>query len=728
MRNLDTIPSADSVDAIDLQKVNTMSIKPMGTIVQDPQSAARETPREPSEYINGAMEEIRQAIEKLDPATKVACDQAMKQDPQLLRDPRFVLRFLRAAMHDTDDCVKRLVSYFEQKKHLFGTKRLCRPVTIGDLNEDDRKCLRSGIMQILPARDCAGRGILFWNVCLRGSHSSLSQQRVQFYGLQVGSEPVEVQHRGMIIIFWNHGSRKMSVSDMEAAFRNPITPIAMHQIRCEAFHCCLDPEDDQIIPSALTELAKCYSKIIFRAHSGTVADIQAALKTYGVPVHLLPQGEDASTSHHNRMKRCHEGIENISVPQYLLNHHPFLVVPFKTMIHEDKATSKRHNHVIKPVKKKLKKDHQNHPSTAIQKQNQSTEMNRVDKLNLSSVNKESPDDQYIPTDKDVVMGKGRFIQNLPGNVRFRGIIKSHFDQYESAASSQDKTLLAMRIVADIRENGGKFLKEDATAVGGYIEVDSLVAREKIASTFHSHRRWKKQKEGTSSTGESKPAFHGKLSTSDEGKGVEEKTKSTTSASHTTSTSQHFLPFSDQYARMEFFLGTADGLRTSPTRYSTMASQGRKSQVQTPFGFSTVMSGIAVNEVATNRPSKTPPSLLQIARERIGIQTQQIGYSLYQQARRAQSCNQQSVPSILDSNTSLVATCMNEYPSSSLSSREKYTSERLSQSTGLPATSCQAGDGKATSTVDTRKDSLEDASCAQEMLQAQLYREMGLPGY
>ena len=122
---------------------------------------------------------------------------------------------------------------------------------------------------------------------------------------------------------------------------------------------------------------------------------------------------------------------------------------------------------------------------------------------------------HEPNEKDIVFGKGRFIQNLAGNVKLRKLITSHFDQYESADSPQDKTLLAMRLVADIKESGGKFLKEDPSTPGRYIEVGSITAREKIAATFHSHRRRHKQTKTvqvTSGTAGTEELKHKTLST------------------------------------------------------------------------------------------------------------------------------------------------------------------------------------------------------------------------
>lgn len=72
--------------------------------------------------------------------------------------------------------------------------------------------------------------------------------------------------------------------------------------------------------------------------------------------------------------------------------------------------------------------------------------------------------QYVPSDRDVVLGKGKLIQELSGNVRFRNMIRMLFHRYESLESPHDKTFLAMDTVENIREGGGRFLKEVQEAI------------------------------------------------------------------------------------------------------------------------------------------------------------------------------------------------------------------------------------------------------------------------
>lgn len=68
--------------------------------------------------------------------------------------------FLRADDYNPKNAATRLVKFMEGKLKYFGSDPLARPIEYSDLDNDTIQCLRSGVMQILPCRDRAGRAIL----------------------------------------------------------------------------------------------------------------------------------------------------------------------------------------------------------------------------------------------------------------------------------------------------------------------------------------------------------------------------------------------------------------------------------------------------------------------------------------------------------------------------------------------------------------------------------------
>ena len=63
-------------------------------------------------------------------------------------------------------------------------------------------------------------------------------------------------------------------------------------------------------------------------------------------------------------------------------------------------------------------------------------------------------------------------------------MESYHEEYERALKLE-KTKLAAKIVEQIHNQGGRFLKQDD--VGSWIEIDEEAARTKISHTFRNHR-------------------------------------------------------------------------------------------------------------------------------------------------------------------------------------------------------------------------------------------------
>ena len=116
----------------------------------------------------------------------------------------------------------------------------------------------------------------------------------------------------------------------------------------------------------------------------------------------------------------------------------------------------------------------------------------------------------VPNRNDVLLGRGKVIQEHPGNLRYRHLIESNRDRYENS-SKFEKTAVAEVIVRLIKEANGRFLKqgEDCT---GWVEVDDSISRDKVAHAFRNRRKVKssgKTKNGPGASILSTPATFNK---------------------------------------------------------------------------------------------------------------------------------------------------------------------------------------------------------------------------
>jgi hypothetical protein len=89
----------------------------------------------------------------------------------------------------------------------------------------------------------------------------------------------------------------------------------------------------------------------------------------------------------------------------------------------------------------------------------------------------------VPGSFDILLGRGKLIQEHMGNIRFRRLIEKNRGTYENATKNE-KTFLATRIVKIVNDGGGRFLKEDPS---GWTEVTDDIARDKVSHSFRNKR-------------------------------------------------------------------------------------------------------------------------------------------------------------------------------------------------------------------------------------------------
>jgi hypothetical protein len=86
----------------------------------------------------------------------------------------------------------------------------------------------------------------------------------------------------------------------------------------------------------------------------------------------------------------------------------------------------------------------------------------------------------LPGTKDVLLGRGKPVQDHPGNILLRTLVSTFMDQYKSALKL-DKSLVALKVVVETKRCGGRFLKRSSD--GWWYEVSDEAAREKVSMTF-----------------------------------------------------------------------------------------------------------------------------------------------------------------------------------------------------------------------------------------------------
>eukprot|EP00980_Cylindrotheca_fusiformis_P006080 scaffold1308_cov93-Cylindrotheca_fusiformis.AAC.5 len=93
----------------------------------------------------------------------------------------------------------------------------------------------------------------------------------------------------------------------------------------------------------------------------------------------------------------------------------------------------------------------------------------------------------LPSNYDVLWGRGKLILRHPGNHLLHELVDAYFDQYNQL-SKTGRTNLADQIVAVVHGFSGRFMKMDNES-GMWVEVSEQDAREKVTHRFrHSRER------------------------------------------------------------------------------------------------------------------------------------------------------------------------------------------------------------------------------------------------
>lgn len=363
-----------------------------------------------------------------------------------LDDPDFLLSFLRAERFQPIKAAYRLLKFLYNKEQLFGSERLLQVMEMSDLDEDTLDCLHSGYIQVLPGRDAAGRAVMLGANKLRKFKQPVHLVRVIYILAMIVAEDIETQRNGIVCIGYNLGQTKILGRDAWYGLGSLLQGLPL---RVASLHFCAD---NAALRTAVDLAALALGSnhgTRYRFHSGTHLEVIYQLMTFGIPQNILPMSVmgDIDVSHHRAFLQERQYWEE----QLSLN-----------------AAERRNG------------------ETPVPKNGNCTRGGDCQFVHDACTREAHVIN--IPGPMDVLMGRGRGVQENLGNVRFRYVVETYRNRYDEARK-KEKTQLTMEIVRRVNELGGRFLKQDNDSlVGPWIEVSIDVAREKVAHSLRDKRR------------------------------------------------------------------------------------------------------------------------------------------------------------------------------------------------------------------------------------------------
>lgn len=86
----------------------------------------------------------------------------------------------------------------------------------------------------------------------------------------------------------------------------------------------------------------------------------------------------------------------------------------------------------------------------------------------------------LPGRSDILVGKGKPIQQHAGNILMRSLVAKHLEEYQRLAKGT-KIIACQKVLALVRESSGRFLRKDEE--GWWVEIPDQIALEKIGKAF-----------------------------------------------------------------------------------------------------------------------------------------------------------------------------------------------------------------------------------------------------
>jgi hypothetical protein len=151
--------SKKETDALLAREMNQLSMAEREKIYHDIHGVAEIVDEDP-EFILQCLTRLEQELSKIPNSRKEAYNKASSLSPDHVDDRKFRLKFLRAFDYDPNECAEKIVSFFQWKLRLWGADKLGRDIRLSDFDGHDLECLKNGHLQLLPARDRAGRAML----------------------------------------------------------------------------------------------------------------------------------------------------------------------------------------------------------------------------------------------------------------------------------------------------------------------------------------------------------------------------------------------------------------------------------------------------------------------------------------------------------------------------------------------------------------------------------------
>ena len=154
-------PPLDLTESLIAKRMSQLSMKDREAAYYDIHGVTDTVNEEEDGFLESKILDFEMALQKVTGKDREAYELARSTDSSYVDNHDFQLRFLRADRFNAKLAAARYVKFFTMKLDLFGAEKIARDIVQDDLGEEAVDALYSGIAQLLPRRDNAGRLVFF---------------------------------------------------------------------------------------------------------------------------------------------------------------------------------------------------------------------------------------------------------------------------------------------------------------------------------------------------------------------------------------------------------------------------------------------------------------------------------------------------------------------------------------------------------------------------------------
>mmetsp|Transcript_116667 Transcript_116667/g.336977 ORF Transcript_116667/g.336977 Transcript_116667/m.336977 type:complete len:336 (+) Transcript_116667:138-1145(+) len=244
------------------------------------------------EQVEETPEVVREGLEKMNNMLldcvnkKESLMVARDRFPSFFEDEAFRLQFLRVDAFDAKLASNRLVRHIEKKMKLFGPDLLGKKIKLEHLSDDDMDFMRSGGLQVVPAKDRGGRHLMF------SSHRKWKYKEVKnvlrcmWYMLMVLVEESGTNICDTVEISYNLGQFSAGAFD-RSALKSVFDLFKATPSRLVGYHYCFDDVRFRMVYGVITVFLGKKARMRARDHEGSHVECRYGLMSYGIPVDEL---------------------------------------------------------------------------------------------------------------------------------------------------------------------------------------------------------------------------------------------------------------------------------------------------------------------------------------------------------------------------------------------------------------------------------------------------------